>query len=75
MTYVDRTLNCVDCGSEFIHSADDQRYYSEKGFASPEGDKAGVLLKHMNMKMSLKVSMPPVTTMSLRPVHNSNAAR
>ena len=34
MTYVDRTLTCVDCGSEFIHSADDQRYYSEKGFAS-----------------------------------------
>ena len=34
VTYVDRTLNCVDCGSEFIHSADDQQYYSEKGFAS-----------------------------------------
>ena len=34
MTYADRTLNCVDCGSEFIHSADDQRYYVEKGFAS-----------------------------------------
>ncbi|MCI0345211.1 MAG: zinc-ribbon domain-containing protein, partial [Chloroflexi bacterium] len=34
VTYADRTLTCVDCGSEFIHSADDQRYYSEKGFAS-----------------------------------------
>ena len=34
MTYADRTLTCVDCGSEFIHSADDQRYYAEKGFAS-----------------------------------------
>ena len=33
VTYVDRTLTCVDCGSEFIHSADDQEYYSRR--ASP----------------------------------------
>ena len=24
MTYVDRTMTCVDCGVEFIHSAADQ---------------------------------------------------
>ena len=41
MTYADRTLNCVDCGSEFIHSADDQRYYAEKGFASDLGGPRG----------------------------------
>ena len=34
MTYVDRTLNCVDCGVEFIHSAADQEYYLQKGFVS-----------------------------------------
>jgi CxxC-x17-CxxC domain-containing protein len=34
VTYVDRELTCVDCGSTFIHSADDQQYYAEKGFAS-----------------------------------------
>ena len=34
MTYVDRTLNCVDCGVEFVHSAADQEYYAAKGFAS-----------------------------------------
>jgi CxxC-x17-CxxC domain-containing protein len=34
VTYVDRTLTCVDCGQEFIHSADDQQYYVEKGFSS-----------------------------------------
>ena len=34
MTYVDRALNCVDCGVEFIHSAADQEFYSQKGFAS-----------------------------------------
>ena len=34
MTYVDRTLTCVDCGAEFTHSAEDQEYYAQKGFAS-----------------------------------------
>jgi CxxC-x17-CxxC domain-containing protein len=32
--YVDRTLICVDCGAEFVHSAEDQEYYTQKGFAS-----------------------------------------
>jgi hypothetical protein len=32
--FVDRTLNCVDCGVEFIHSAADQEYYQQKGFTS-----------------------------------------
>ncbi len=31
MTYSDRTLNCVDCGVEFIHSAADQEYYVAEG--------------------------------------------
>ena len=31
MTYVDRTLTCVDCGVEFIHSAADQEYYAAEG--------------------------------------------
>ena len=34
MSYVDRTINCVDCGVEFIHSAADQEYYVAKGFSS-----------------------------------------
>jgi CxxC-x17-CxxC domain-containing protein len=34
VTYADRTLTCVDCGVDFIHSAADQEYYSQKGFAS-----------------------------------------
>ncbi len=34
VTYADRTLNCVDCGVEFIHSAADQEYYAQKGFVS-----------------------------------------
>lgn len=34
MTYVDRTLTCVDCGAEFVHSAEDQEFYTQKGFVS-----------------------------------------
>ena len=34
MMYVDRTLTCVDCGVEFVHSAADQEYYTAKGFTS-----------------------------------------
>lgn len=34
MTFVDRSLVCVDCGVEFIHSAADQEFYSQKGFSS-----------------------------------------
>ena len=34
MTYADRTLACVDCGVEFIHSAADQEFYAQKGFTS-----------------------------------------
>ena len=34
MSYVDRTVTCVDCGVEFIHSAADQEFYAQKGFVS-----------------------------------------
>jgi len=34
VSYTDRTLTCVDCGVEFIHSAADQEFYAEKGFVS-----------------------------------------
>ena len=31
MSYVDRSIACVDCGVEFIHSAADQEFYAQKG--------------------------------------------
>jgi CxxC-x17-CxxC domain-containing protein len=34
VTYIDRSLTCVDCGVEFVHSAADQEYYAQKGFTS-----------------------------------------
>lgn len=33
--YADRTLTCADCGQEFMFSADDQRFYAERGFTDP----------------------------------------
>ena len=33
MSYEDKTISCVDCGVEFVHSADDQARYAERGFA------------------------------------------
>jgi CxxC-x17-CxxC domain-containing protein len=32
--YADRSIGCVDCGIEFIHSAADQEFYAQKGFVS-----------------------------------------
>ena len=34
MSYADRNLTCADCGIEFVHSAADQEFYAQKGFAS-----------------------------------------
>ena len=34
MAYVDRTLSCVDCEAEFVHSAEDQEFYAQKAFMS-----------------------------------------
>lgn len=34
MSYVDRTITCLDCGIDFIHSAADQEFYAQKGFVS-----------------------------------------
>lgn len=30
--YQDKTLICKDCGAEFVFSAGEQEFYSEKGF-------------------------------------------
>jgi hypothetical protein len=32
--YKDKTIKCVDCGSEFIFTARDQEFYAEKGFSN-----------------------------------------
>ncbi len=48
--------------------------WSENGRQSPLWLSAGVLLKHMNMKMSFMVSTPPAMTMSESPRYSSLAA-
>ncbi|HUU22452.1 MAG TPA: CxxC-x17-CxxC domain-containing protein [Phycisphaerae bacterium] len=33
MSFEDRNIVCADCGQEFMHSAEDQARYSERGFS------------------------------------------
>lgn len=32
--FEDKTLKCVECGSEFVFSASEQEFYAEKGFTN-----------------------------------------
>ncbi len=32
--YQDQTLTCRDCGNSFVWTADEQKFYAEKGFAN-----------------------------------------
>ncbi len=34
MPYEDKTIVCADCNQEFVHSADDQARYAERGFTN-----------------------------------------
>ncbi len=34
MSYEDKNITCVDCSSEFVHSAEDQARYAERGFTN-----------------------------------------
>ena len=34
MPFEDKTIVCADCGQEFVHSADDQSRYAERGFTN-----------------------------------------
>jgi hypothetical protein len=34
MAYVDKTINCVDCGASFIFGAGEQEFFANKGFTN-----------------------------------------
>jgi len=34
MSFDDRKLCCLDCGAEFVFSANEQEFYAKKGFAN-----------------------------------------
>ena len=36
MTYTDRSLTCVQCGSEFVFSGEDQQYHADRGYQDPK---------------------------------------
>ena len=37
MEYTDKTLQCRDCGGDFIFTAGEQEFYAEKGFTNEPG--------------------------------------
>ncbi len=39
--YQDKNLSCRDCGAEFVFSASEQEFYTEKGFTNEPGRCAG----------------------------------
>lgn len=34
MPYTDKTLACVDCGADFVFTADDQEFHASRGFSN-----------------------------------------
>jgi CxxC-x17-CxxC domain-containing protein len=34
VSYTDKTLTCVDCGADFVFSAEDQEYHARSGFTN-----------------------------------------
>ena len=34
MSYIDRTLTCLDCGQPFTFTAEDQEYHAQKGYTN-----------------------------------------
>ena len=34
MEFEDKIIECVECGAEFVHRADDQARYADRGFTS-----------------------------------------
>jgi len=34
VSYEDKNIVCTDCGQEFVHSAEDQSRYAERGFTN-----------------------------------------
>jgi CxxC-x17-CxxC domain-containing protein len=36
VAYADRALTCVECGSEFTFTADDQEFHARKGYQEPK---------------------------------------
>jgi CxxC-x17-CxxC domain-containing protein len=36
MSYQDKSLTCLDCGTQFTFSADDQSFHAERGYTEPK---------------------------------------
>lgn len=36
LVFQDRTIQCVECSQDFVFSADDQQFHSERGYTDPK---------------------------------------
>jgi CxxC-x17-CxxC domain-containing protein len=54
MSYEDKTLSCVDCGSDFAFTAREQEFYAEKGFENEPKRCADCRRKFKEAKMDRK---------------------
>lgn len=45
----DKTVKCKDCGDNFVITADDQKWYAEKGFKEPKRCKSCRALRRQNI--------------------------
>lgn len=56
--YKDRTLQCSDCGAEFVFTAGEQEFYAEKGFENEPKRCTDCRTKRKNDKKSNHGSRP-----------------
>lgn len=44
----DKILKCKDCGKTFVFTADDQKYFAEKGYLPPKRCKSCRYIRRLN---------------------------
>ena len=69
--FEDKTLKCVECGSEFVFSASEQEFYAEKGFTN-EPKRCPHSARNAARKRKVR-SSPPKTVLSTALTASTNA--
>ena len=52
--YKDKTIKCVDCGTEFVFTARDQEFYQEKVLQMNQKDAKLVVIREKQKKIISK---------------------
>ncbi len=56
----DKTLACLECGNEFIFSADEQEFYSDQGFEEPKRCRPCSAQMHGRSLCLIRQPMKPI---------------